>query len=237
VFAARGGSSSPIPGARVELFQDQSGASLLTLPVNSGFAPNASNANPFATDSAGHFSFKLSATDIGSSSSDVSYFMRITAAGFLTRMIQLSLRPTKAGLFAVTVHALDGQALADASFVLVQNDLRIEDLAALVMNIPMFEASGLQITKSSDRARAEIGDIVTYRVEVHNPTVSTVSNVTVEDRLPPSFHYANGSALLTVTSAPQQSIEPQVNGSTLLFQLGNLAPAATAQLLYRVRVG
>ena len=63
----------------------------------------------------------------------------------------------------------------------------IEDLAALVMNIPMFEASGLQITKSSDRARAEIGDIVTYRVEVHNPTASTVSNVTVEDRLPSSF--------------------------------------------------
>src|SRR5205085_3068879 len=115
------------------------------------------------------------------------------------------------------------QALADSGLVLVQSDLRIEDLAALVMNIPMFEASGLQIAKSSDRARAEIGDIVTYRVEVHNPTASTVSNVTVEDRLPPSFHYANGSALLTASS-PQQSIEPQVNGSTLVFQLGDLAP-------------
>ena len=47
----------------------------------------------------------------------------------------------------------------------------------------------------------------------------------------------NGSALLTVTSAPQQLVEPQVNGSTLVFQLGDLAPAATAQLLYRVREG
>lgn len=236
-FAAHGGSSSPIPGARVELFQDQGGASLLTLPMNSGFAPNAANANPFATDSGGHFSFKLSASDIGSDSSDVSYFMRITAPGFLTRMIQLTLKPTKAGLFALTAHALDGQALADSGFVLVQNDLRVEDLAALVMNIPMFEASGLQINKSSDRARAEIGDILTYRVEVHNPTASTVNNVTVEDHLPSSFHYANGSALLTVTSKPQQPVEPQVNGSTLVFQLGDLAPAATAQLLYRVRVG
>ena len=232
VFAARGGSSAPIPGARIDLFANADGTNPVTLPPNGGFDPNAANINPFATDASGHFSFKLSA--IGA---ETNYFMRITAPGFLTRMIQLTLRPTHTGLYQLTAHALDGQALADANFVLVQSDISVEDLAALVMNIPMFEAKGLQLTKSADRGRAQIGDVVTYRVEVHNPTAATLSNITVEDRLPESFHYAAGSALLTSGSGLQQPIEPQVDGSTLVFSLGDLEAGATARLLYRVRVG
>ena len=234
VFAARGGSSAPIAGARIELFANADGTNLVTLPPNSGFVPNGANVNPFATDSAGHFSFKLSSESIVG---ETIYFMKISAPGFLTRMIQLTLRPTHNGLFALTAHAVDGQELADSAFVLVRNDINIEDLAALVMNIPMFEARGLQVIKSADRARVEIGDIVTYRVEVHNPTAATLSNVTVEDRLPESFHYAEGSALLSTGASPQQSIEPQVNGSTLLFTIGDLPSGSTAKLLYRVRIG
>ncbi|HKR22269.1 MAG TPA: isopeptide-forming domain-containing fimbrial protein, partial [Pyrinomonadaceae bacterium] len=234
VFAARGGSSAPIAGARVELFTNADGANLVTLPSNSGFVPNAANTNPFATDAAGHFSFKLSSESIVA---ETNYFMKISASGFLTRMIQLTLRPTHNGLFALSQHAVDGQELADAAFVLVRNDIRVEDLAALVMNIPMFEARGLQVIKSADRARVEIGDIVSYRVEVHNPTASTLANVTVEDRLPESFHYAEGSALLSIGTTPAQSIEPQVNGSTLLFTAGDLPAGSTAKLIYRVRIG
>jgi uncharacterized repeat protein (TIGR01451 family) len=234
VFAARGGSSAPIAGARVELFANADGTNLVTLPPNSGFVPNAANANPFATDSAGHFSFKLSSESIVG---ETTYFMKISAPGFLTRMIQLTLRPTHNGLFILTQHAVDGQELADSAFVLVRNDISVEDLAAFVMNIPMFEARGLQVIKSADRARVEIGDIVTYRVEVHNPTSTTLGNVTVEDRLPESFHYAEGSALLSTGASPQQSIEPQVNGSTLSFTIGNLPAGSTAKLLYRVRIG
>jgi uncharacterized repeat protein (TIGR01451 family) len=234
VFAARGGSSAPIAGARVELFANADGTNLVTLPPNSGFVPNAANANPFATDSAGHFSFRLSSESIVG---ETNYFMKISAPGFLTRMIQLTLRPTHSRLFALTQHAADGQDLADSAFVLVRNDINVEDLAALVMNIPMFEARGLQVIKSADRARVEIGDIVTYRVEVHNPTAATLGNVTVEDRLPESFHYATGSALLSTGASPQQAIEPQVKGSTLLFTIGNLPAGSTAKLLYRVRIG
>src|SRR2546423_3374263 len=52
VFAGRGGSASPIPGARVEILQDQNG-SLLKIPEGTGFDPNTSNANPYATDGLG----------------------------------------------------------------------------------------------------------------------------------------------------------------------------------------
>ena len=205
VFAGRAGSSSPIPGARVEVLLDQNGENFLHLPANTGYLPNAQNDNPFSTDGQGHFSFALANDEIGSSTNTANYFLRVSAQGYITRMIQLGLRPTQSGLFALTVHALDNQPLAIAGgFDLVREDVRINDLAALALNVPMFEPSGLQITKSADRARVEIGDTITYRIEVHNPSATSVSDVTVSDHLPPSFHYAAGSGLIGFGSAAAQ---------------------------------
>jgi uncharacterized repeat protein (TIGR01451 family) len=238
VFAGRAGSSAPIAGARVELLMDQSGENFLRLPANGGHAPNEKNENPFATDGKGHFSFALAPEEIRSENASANYFLRISAQGYMTRMIQLGLRPTRAGLFALTMHALDSQPLASAGgFDLVRDDVRIGDLAALAMNVPMFETAGLQILKSADRARAEVGDTITYRIEIHNPTAASVQDVVINDRLPASFHYAPGSGLLSAGPAPEQPIEPQIQGDELLFRIAELPHGATARLLYRVRVG
>lgn len=238
VFAGRAGSSTPIAGARVEVLTDQGGENLLHLSSEAGFTPNEKNENPFTTDGQGHFSFALAANEIGGDQTPANYFMRIAAPGYVTRMIQLGLRPTQAGLFALTMHALDSQPLAVAGgFDLVRDDVRIEDLAALAMNIPVFEVAGLQIVKSADRARADIGDTITYRIEVHNPTAAPVRDLVVNDRLPASFHYAPGSALLSIAPAPEQPIEPQVQNDELLFRIPELPHGATARILYRVRVG
>ncbi|MDX6385817.1 MAG: large repetitive protein [Blastocatellia bacterium] len=238
VFAGRAGSSTPIASARMEIASDQNAENLLPLPADDGFAPNEKNQNPFLSDAQGQFSFKLGADVVGNESSTASYFLKVTAQGFITRMLQLGLRPTRAGLFSLTVHAADSQPLAAAGgYDLVREDVRINDLAALVLNIPMFEPAGLQIVKSADRARAEIGDTITYRVEVHNPTAADLKDVVVKDLLPPSFHYATGSALISVSSATDTSIEPEIAGNELRFRVSEIPHGATARILYRVRVG
>lgn len=238
VFAGRAGGSTPIAGARVEVLTNQEGENFLRLPSDAGFAPNEKNENPFITDGQGHFAFALAPNEIGNEQAPANYFMRIAAPGYVTRMIQLGLRPTRSGLFALTMHALDNQPLAVAGgFDLVREDVRFEDLAALVMNIPVFEPTGLRIVKSADRARADIGDIVTYRIEVHNPTTAPVRDLVVNDRLPASFHYAAGSALLSIAPAPEQAIEPQAQNNELVFRIPELPHGATARILYRVRVG
>jgi len=148
VFSGRGGAASPVPNASVQLLLDQAGANPLQLPAGAGFTPNTDNTNPFQTDGQGHFNFALQAEQLGSPGAPVRYFMKVAAQGYITRMLELSVRPTSNGLFVMSVSALDGQPLARAgSFELVNEPVEINDLAALAFNIPMFEQRGLEINK------------------------------------------------------------------------------------------
>jgi uncharacterized repeat protein (TIGR01451 family) len=238
VFAGRAGSSIPIPGAKVSVFTDQALTNLLPLAPEQGLIPNTQNVNPFNTDTLGHFSFTVNDFQVGSAIAPAKYFVQVTAAGFISRLIEIDLQAADFGLMTLTEHARDGQPLASAGgFTLVRQDVVTNNLSDIAFNIPMFEEHGLELIKSVDQQRAEIGDVVTYRIELHNPTVATLSNVVVHDRLPESFHYVNGTGRVSVGSTPELPIEPELSAGELLFRIGSLAPGAGAHLIYRVRVG
>lgn len=238
VFSGRGGAASPIPGAHVDILTDEAGASHLQIPAGVGFTPNTNNDNPYPTDAQGHFSFAFLPEQLGTINTPARYYMRVTSQGYITRMLQLLVHPTGTGFFVMSVSALDGQPLATAGgFALVNDSIQINDLAAVALNVPMFEQRGLEINKTVDKPHAEIGDVVTYRVEVNNPTAAPVTNVIVRDTLPESFHYAEGSARISIGSALDNPIEPEVSGNQLTFKLGDLPHGATARILYRVRIG
>jgi uncharacterized repeat protein (TIGR01451 family) len=238
VFAGRAGASAPIANANIALFSDQPLTSLLPLPAGTGLTPNLENANPFVSDGSGHFSFALNPGQIGTESSPGRYFIRTQANGFISRLIELDVIAKDSGLLSLGERALDNQPLAaGGGFTLVRQDVAIDDLTDIAFNIPMFEEHGLEITKSVDQQRVEIGDVVTYRVEVHNPTAATISDVSVHDRLPDSFHYVVGTARLSNGSAAEQQIEPELVNGELVFHIGAITPGASAHLLYRVRIG
>ncbi len=238
VFSGRGGASAVVAGARVSLFNDQTMVNLLPLQSGQGYSPNAQNLNPWMTDNLGHFSFGLSQSQIGEASSPAKYFLTVTAPGFSSRLIEINIQPGLGSLFTVSQRSLDNQPLAvSGGFTLVTEDVTINDLAALAFNIPVFEEQGLDITKVADQQRAEIGDVITYRIEVRNPTSSTVRDVSVKDDLPESFFYVPGTARANVGSAPEQKLEPEASGEKLIFRLGELAPGASARIIYRVRIG
>src|SRR5205085_3926284 len=109
--------------------------------------------------------------------------------------------------------------------------------AALLRNVPMFEPVELQTIKAADRVQEEIGDIDTYRIELHNPVSVPVKDVVISDRMPESFHYADGSARISLAGASDEVIQPQVNDGELQFHIAELPHGATARLLYRVRIG
>src|SRR5205085_1011291 len=121
----------------------------------------------------------------------------VTAQGYRSRLLELNVQPASIGLYNCSVRALDSQPIAQAgSYDLTEDAVQLSNLAAVVLNVPMFENAALEVSKTSDQQRAEIGDVVTYRVEVHNPTAGAVNDVIVRDTLPQSFHYAAGTALV-----------------------------------------
>ena len=232
---------APVPGARVSLFADSSTGALVPLGAGPGAGtdPNLDNANPFAADGAGRWSFVLAPAQLGTQQSPARYFLNVTAPGYRSRLIETTVTPTGVGLFALAVRALDGQPVArGGSFETTEEQVDIPRLAAYALNVPMFELSSLEITKSADRPTAEVGDTVTYRVELHNATPAALEEAEVRDQPPASFVYAAGTALLEAPPAPARSVEPEAGADgQLLFRLGRIAAGARAVLTYRVRVG
>lgn len=239
VYAARSG--APISGARVTLLSDATSNTPITLPQGDGASnANAGNMNPFTTDAQGRWSFALTpANSFDLPVQSGTYALTVAANNFQTRRLALTVEPaaTTPGFFNLTVRALDGKQLARAGgFELTSEDVRLDQLARIAFNIPVFEAAVLELAKSVDRAIVQIGDTITYRLEIRNRTNAAIENATIRDVLPPSFSYATGSARLEGSGLPR-SIEPETQGGALIFPIGNIAANGFATITYRVRIG
>ncbi|HEV2880503.1 MAG TPA: hypothetical protein VGX24_04290 [Pyrinomonadaceae bacterium] len=236
IYAGRSGGAITIGGARVALVTDPTTRTPLATATGVGYTPNVPNDNPYTTAQGGLFSFALTPAQLAV---PATYYVNVTAPGYRSRMLEFAVRPSVvAGLYDATVRALDEQPIAEAaSFTLTESDVRLSGLASVALNIPLFELQTLEINKITDQQRAEIGDIVSYRVEVRNTTQAALHNVVVRDLLPQSFHYAQGTAQLTVSPDAPRAVEPQINGNELTFNLGTLAAGARASLIYRTRIG
>lgn len=232
---------TPVPGARVSLVADTTSGTLVPLDAGTGAGidPNNENANPFGTDGGGRWSFVLANAQLGAPGSPARYFLNVTAPGYRSRLIETTIAPDGSGLFSLLVRALDGLPVAQAGgFELTEEQVDIPSLAAYALNVPMFENSSLEITKSADRPSVEVGDTITYRVELRNATPVALDNTEVRDQLPPSFHYAEGTALVENPPAPARSVEPErAAENTLVFRLGRIDAGGRVTLVYRVRVG
>ncbi len=240
VYAGHSKGTVRIGGARVAILADQTSDATLALPQGAGFTPNEANDNPFLTDAQGHFAFALAPEQLGTTTQSALYRIGVTAPNYRARLLEISLRPSTAaaGLFEATVRALDNQPIArGGSFETTTENVLLENIASVALNVPMFENSVLEITKTADKPRAEIGDIVSYRVEVHNASAAPVSGVRVSDQLPTSFHYADNTARLQIGSASATNVEPEVAGNSLAFNIGNLGGGERATIIYRVRIG
>jgi len=231
VFSARSAQAQPFPDATLALTTDPEGTTLVRLPPD-GIGPNAQNSNPEVTGSAGGWAFRLSAP-----AKAERYYLTASAPSIERRRIEIAAEPAGDGLFNATLRAVDGRPVANlGGFKLVDGEVRLERLAVLTFNLPVFEARGLEISKAADKPQAEIGDAVTYRVDLRNNSTVGVSGTTVIDTLPPAFRYAAGTAFV-VRGGQTVRLEPEEKGSTLVFNLGSVPANETASLYYRVRVG
>lgn len=111
-----------------------------------------------------------------------------------------------------------------------------EPTGAVFLDIPLDPATGagFLLRKEVNREVAELGDSVTYTIELRNVTGADLLGVVVEDRLPPGFRYEKG----TFRRNGQSAGDPTGGaGPDLRFNLGRVAQGVTETLTYRVRLG
>lgn len=237
VYAGYSDGSILIPGASVLLTSDQQGKLPLTMATG-GFSPNDKNDNPYLTNPQGHFAFAFAPNQLGAAGAPVTYYLHISAVGYRARVLEMKLEPTAPGLFKVEERSLDGQPIAQSgSYSLTSSAVTLNDVSALVMNIPMFETATLQVSKIADKQRAEIGDTISYRLEAHNATATKFLDVELLDTVPQSFIYVPGTARLQLDGATAIGIEPTIANNQLKFTVGEMKAGVRATITYRLRIG
>ena len=94
--------------------------------------------------------------------------------------------------------------------------------------------TGLSISKTGDKASAEVGDSIRYSITVTVTAGARPRQTTVVDRLPAGFTYIRGTAMVgdTPIADPQGGLGP-----VLAFNLGPMTTSNQLVLRYRVRVG
>lgn len=75
----------------------------------------------------------------------------------------------------------------------------------------------LELSKSASKKEANVGDVITYQIQLLNKTTKNVNLVRVEDKIPPNFKYVKGSTRLN-----GQAVADPVGNRTLTFSIGTI---------------
>ena len=98
--------------------------------------------------------------------------------------------------------------------------------------------AGISLSKTGDRAVAELGDTVRYSITVQLTSGARPRQTTVVDRLPAGFTYVRGSAMVDGVAIADPNASPIGQpGPVLAFNLGAMPASGRQVLQYRLRVG
>jgi uncharacterized repeat protein (TIGR01451 family) len=178
--------------------------------IPQGIAPNSSNLNPFPLNNTdqGSYSFLLDRTR-GQIEVGATYILVINPPAASTKYTQRRIRlrilgvRTDSGREIVSYQAtsLDGMPIGTNGAESIKEEaLLVSDAdrvglqtLAFQLSSGLCESNQIQITKSGDRASAQPGDTVVYRLSVRNNSDIALQNITLNDVLPAGFKFVEGS--------------------------------------------
>ena len=209
-----------------------------------GFGPNTENLNPFPLSNTdkGHFIFLLDSSR-GQLDPGRVYILVLTpppGSAYGERRIRIVIGAHDFDTLTYTATSLDGNPVSSITgqmSALHTVMLGAGGLAALSLTLTVVPVHPVQISKTGDRAAAEPGDTVVYRITVQNTTGLPLGNVQVQDTLPVGFDLREDSVRaavagravpLAVTRAGRQAT---FDAGTLVVPVGQaLTLAYGAQL-------
>ncbi|MEH2146384.1 hypothetical protein [Nostoc sp.] len=201
--------------------------------VPGGKPPNTENSNPYfiTNNPAGFYNFLLDPNK-GQTAPGRTYIFVVNPppnSTYKQRRIKIEILDSTGtpgnNLVQYVATSLDGQPISltgetrlEQTVVLVPNAETVGlDLLAFEFTVNMCQPNQLQIIKTGDRAAAEPGDTVIYRLSVKNLADAGLNNIVVTDNLPLGFQFLPKSVrgeldgqAITITS--------ERNGNTVAFR-------------------
>jgi uncharacterized repeat protein (TIGR01451 family) len=152
-----------------------------------GIEPNITNINPYpltgSKDGRYNFLFNQSQTVVGKS-----YILLVKIPENSTygeRRVLLDITGFDGTILSYTATSLDGKQLSSTESAVKKASINIADAARIgLVGVGVCESQPAKIVKTADRATAEPGDTVVYRISLSNNSDKDIPNPIVEDTLP-----------------------------------------------------
>ncbi len=204
-----------------------------------GLAPNVTNINPFPLSNSdkGGYNFLL---DPAKGQLDVgrSYVLVINTPEnsiYSQRRIRITITDRQEAVVAYTATSLDGRPISTTDQrTSVSGTINLRNaektgllLAVLDIDADVCQSQEVQIVKTGDRAAAEPGDTVIYRLSVRNLASAAINNVTATDTLPLGFSFLPKSVRGELNNTPV-TITTVQTGSTVTFKAEEITLPATS---------
>ena len=218
--------------------------------VPPGIEPNIENSNPFflTNNDEGKYSFLFDEeegqldfgksyillVDPGENSIYDQRRIKITIGDRLERVVEY----TATSLDGRPITAVDNQTTITGEIVLVEDAERVGlNLAVLDLSTNVCDAQEIDITKTGDRASAQPGDIILYRLAIRNLASVPIANFQIIDTLPAGFRLESGS-VRGETGSELVSIETIQSDNRLVNFTANitLPPEGVLNLVYAAQV-
>jgi uncharacterized repeat protein (TIGR01451 family) len=215
-----------------------------------GLLPNRDNVNPFVMDatSTGAYNFLF---DRASGQLDVgkSYILIVKPPNnstFAERRVRIDITNFTNNILSYKATSLDGQNISlTSNSKVVSNSVDVNNAAVVGLSLLSLQGVGvtacdaqpIQIVKSADRASAEPGDTVVYRLTLRNLSDTDIVNPTVIDNLPLGLFLRPASVKAQLGNTIQPVTTSQT-GSTITFKVGapgfTIPAKQTVNLVYAV---
>jgi uncharacterized repeat protein (TIGR01451 family) len=217
--------------------------------IPKGVEPNTQNSNPFflVNSDQGRYSF-LFDSDRQQLTKGATYILVVKPpenSKYDERRVKLEIgdrlgnvvKYTATSLDGKPIRASDGQTTITGEIVIVEDAERVGlDLAVLDLASSICDAQEIQITKTGDRALAEPGDIVLYRLAVRNLSSAPIHNLQITDTLPPGFQFEPTSVHAEKDKVTVAVKVTQSNSTISITSDLTLAPDETINLIYGAEV-
>lgn len=230
--------------------------------IPGGKLPNAENSNPFFVTNAdaGQYNFLFDTTTplaspvnagLVQTDRDAQYILVVNPpadSDFPQRRIKLELTDSTGGVnnsvIRYTATALDGipistsggSQVSETVVEIFDAETQGLNLFSLALGMVMCEPNQISITKTADRAAAQPGDTIVYRLALRNLTDIALESITVDDLLPQGFQLIPES-VTGVLNDQTVEITPEASGSTVTFSTTTAIPVdGTMNVLYATRV-